>query len=155
MANLLSNWEQDISGLTKWISKWGAHVTLESIFSHHGSPLRKFFWILDALQWLKKPSNSFYFETLSFLSLVSLSSFCCAKKLGAMPSFFVFSMDNGEMFWEKCLNAPGRYCWVLSESGRLMGFWSYRSWDIEDRNIKNCWISKNTKIIYFQRLTSC
>ena len=70
-------------------------------------------------------------------------------------TFFVFSMDNGEMFWAKCLSAPGRSYWVLSESGRLMGFWSYRSWDIEDRNIKNCWISKNTKIIYFQRLTSC
>ena len=47
---------------------------------------KKNFWILDALQWLKQPSNSFYFETLSFLCFVSLSSFCYAKKLGAMLS---------------------------------------------------------------------
>ena len=47
---------------------------------------KKKFWILDALQWLKQLPNSFYFETLSFLSFVSLSSFCYAKKLGAMPS---------------------------------------------------------------------
>ena len=43
MAKLLSNWEQDISGPAKWISKWGGHVTLESIFGHHGSPPRKIF----------------------------------------------------------------------------------------------------------------
>ena len=47
---------------------------------------KKNFWILDALQWLKQPSNSFYFETLSF-PFVSLSSFCHAKKAGghALP----------------------------------------------------------------------
>ena len=47
---------------------------------------KKTFWILDVLQWLKQHSNSFYFEALSFLSFVSLSSFCYAKKWGVMPS---------------------------------------------------------------------
>ena len=44
------------------------------------------FLFLDALQWLKQPFNSFYFETLYFFSFVSLSSFCYVKTLGAMPS---------------------------------------------------------------------
>ena len=40
---------------------------------------------------MAKTAFSFYFETLSFLSFVSLSSFCFAKKLGAMPSPTPFS----------------------------------------------------------------
>ena len=70
---------------------------------------KKNVWILDALQWLKQP-NSFYLETLSFLSFVSLSSFCYARKLEATPSpatlslvssaLIIYQKDsNGIEFW--------------------------------------------------------
>ena len=57
---------------------------------------KKNVWILDALQWLKQP-NSFYLETLSFFSFVSLSSFCYARKLEATPSPVTLSLVSSAL----------------------------------------------------------
>ena len=40
------------------------------------------FWILDALQWLKQPFNSLYFETLSFFPLFLFLLFATQKSWG-------------------------------------------------------------------------
>ena len=46
---------------------------------------KKNFWILDALQWLKQPFNSFYFETLSFFPLFLFLLFAMQKSWGPHP----------------------------------------------------------------------
>ena len=51
----------------------------------------------------------------------------------------VFSDDDSKKLirvWPKCLNAPERCHWVLSENGMVNRIWSYHSWDFEGRNIK-------------------
>ena len=94
---------------------------------------KKIFWILDVLQWLKQHSNSFYFEALSFLSFVSLSSFCYAKKLGAMPSYpppflgvvgpdYIPKGQHGIEFWRPW-NAKMKYTNGYSSKSR----WEKRS----------------------------
>ena len=56
--------------------------------------------------------------------------------------------------WPKCLNAPERCHWVLSENGMVNRIWSYHSWDFEGRNIKkDYWLSK--KILKFCVFKGC
>ena len=43
---------------------------------------KKSFWILDALKWLKQPSNSFYFETLSLFPLFLFLLFATQRSWG-------------------------------------------------------------------------
>ena len=94
---------------------------------------KKNLWILDVLQWLKQHSNSFYSEALSFLSFVSLSSFCYAKKLGAMPHYpppflgvvgpdYIPKGQHGIEFWRPW-NAKMKYTNGYSSKSR----WEKRS----------------------------
>ena len=79
------------AGPVKWISKWRGHGTLKSIVGHLVAN-KKYFRILDALEWLKQ-----YFDLGDSLLIVSalkpflflpLSPFCLfamQKGGGAMP----------------------------------------------------------------------
>ena len=60
-------------------------------------------------------------------------------KISKNVSFFVFFADDNKTLvtvYAKHLSAPERSFWVLSENGMVNWSSSYRSWDIEGRNIK-------------------
>ena len=93
---------------------------------------KKNFWILDALQWLKQPSNSFYFETLSFFLCFSFFFLLC-KKVGGhalpRPSFpsvvgpdYIPKGQHGIEFWRPW-NAKMKYTNGYSSKSR----WEKRS----------------------------
>ena len=79
-------------------------------------------------------------------------------KILKMAHCFVFyAYDSKTLItvWAKCLNAPDRSYWVLSENGMFNRFWSYHVWNTEGRITKNSESAKNTEILYSQELTSC
>ena len=60
-------------------------------------------------------------------------------KMSKMAHVFVYSADESKMLvtvWAKYLSISKRSYLVFSENGMVNRLWSYRSWDIVDRNIK-------------------
>ena len=59
--------------------------------------------------------------------------------MSKMTHVFVYSADESKMLvtvWAKYLSISKRSYLVFSENGMVNRLWSYRSWDIVDRNIK-------------------
>ena len=59
--------------------------------------------------------------------------------MSKMAHVFVYSADESKMLvtvWAKYLSISKRSYLVFSENGMVNRLWSYRSWDIVDRNIK-------------------
>ena len=96
---------------------------------------KKYCWlpcVLDALQWLKQPSNSFYFETLSFFLCFSFFFLLCKKVGGhALPHSpfpgvigpdYIPKGQHGVEFWRPW-NANMKYTNGYSSKSR----WEKRS----------------------------
>ena len=56
-------------------------------------------------------------------------------KNGSLFAFFAYDSKNYSLVWVKYLTPPKILYWVLSENGIVNGFWSYRSWDNEVREM--------------------
>ena len=57
------------------------------------------------------------------------------SKNGSLFAFFAYDSKNYSLVWVKYLTPPKILYWVLSENGIVNGFWSYRSWDNEGREM--------------------
>ena len=74
-------------------------------------------------------------------SLVSLSSLLPELWSLKCQKWLIFCIScwwskTSVTVWANYSSAPKRSYWVLSENGMVNRLWSYRSWDIKDRNIK-------------------
>ena len=74
-----------------------------------------------------------------------------ASKMSQMTNF-LYSADGSKKSvtgWANYLTAPKRSYWLLSENGMVNRLWSFRSWDIEGRNLKKLLNQQKAVILYF------
>ena len=79
-------------------------------------------------------------------------------KMLKIAHFFVFfAYDSKKLVtvWAKCLSAPERSYWVISENGMVNRLWSYHLWDVEGSIQKAPESAKTTETLYFLEMTCC